>query len=90
MSTYFIEMIIDSNGYESGETESSWLVNAEARVAGISGWLSRNEISIEEVLSNVSSLDGMLNANMVCDSTCIFRWFWGDQILGEVLVKDCT
>ena len=59
-------------------------------MAGISGWLSKNEISIGEVLSRVSSSDWMLNADMFRDSIRIFQWFGEDQILWEVLVKDRT
>ena len=59
-------------------------------MAGILGWLSKNEILIGEVLSRVSSSDGMLNADMFCDSIRTFQWFGGDQILWEVLVKDRT
>ena len=68
---------------------AGWSLKVAARVAGISGWLSRNEISIGE-LRRVSLSDGMLNADMFGDSIRIFRWFGGGQILWEVLVKDHT
>ena len=69
---------------------AGWSLKAAAKVAGISGWLSKNEISIGEVLSRVSLSDGMLNTDMFCDFIRIFQWFGGDRILWEVLVKDCT
>ena len=43
---------------------AGWSQKAAARVVGISGRVSRNEILIGEVLSKVSSSDGMLNADM--------------------------
>ena len=67
---------------------AGWSLKAAARVAGILGRLSRNKISIGEVLSRVSSSDGMLNADMFCDSTCIFRWF-GVVLKGPVLRTAC-
>ena len=56
-------------------------------MAGIPGWLSKNEISIGEVLSKVSLSDGLLNADMFCNSIRISQWFGGDRILWGVLVK---
>ena len=92
MSTYLIEMIVNPNGYEgifSEEVKSGgWSLKAAAKVAGISGWLSKNEISIGEVLSRVSLSDGKLNADMLCNSIRISQWFGGDWILWGVLVKD--
>ena len=54
-------------------------------MAGISGWLSKNEISIGEVLSRVSLSDGKLNADMIIR---ISQWFGGDRILWGAVVKD--
>ena len=54
-------------------------------MVGISGWISKNEISIGEVLSNVSLSDGKLNADMIIR---ISQWFGGDRILWGALVKD--
>ena len=56
----------------------------------IPGWLSKNEISMGEVLSKVSLSDGLLNADMFCNSIRISQWFGEDRILWEVLVKDRT
>ena len=79
MSTYLVELIVNPNGYEgifSEEVESGGLIaESSGQVAGISGWLSKNEISIGEVLSRVSLSDGKLNADMIIR---ISQWFGGD------------